>query len=420
MAQTGSHSDDRGARALEWIRALCHEPDRFAGGEGERRAAERLQDWMRGLGLADVRLQPVPARPRSGFSLALHAGVGLVGAFAGGLAGALLAGLAAWSLPREGARGAPLLSRLLRAGTSVNAVGRRGPETPGRRVVLSAHIDTAQAGAAFDPRLADLFARRSQERAREGAPPAGPLALPGALLWAAVAVAAVGWLGGGGALFGLARALVVLGLGLTVAVGLQWALSRPTPGANDNASAVAAMLLCAEQLLPVLPDARRYRRHFDAVRTFCLFIGYPRSGHSLVGSLLDAHPDWSRDDTCFVNFECVGGGQLHYVVSEGTHTKSLYPPRLIELARRLGEGGGFGAIAPVQLLAGTDGHVPAGRGYPALSLISLEANGVPRNYHRPEDLPEALDADLVVRAADFGAAVVRATLGGEAAPIHRA
>jgi hypothetical protein len=26
-------------------------------------------------------------------------------------------------------------------------------------------------------------------------------------------------------------------------------------------------------------------------RTICLFIGYPRSGHSLVGSLLDAHPD---------------------------------------------------------------------------------------------------------------------------------
>ncbi len=26
------------------------------------------------------------------------------------------------------------------------------------------------------------------------------------------------------------------------------------------------------------------------VRAFCLFIGYPRSGHSLVGSLIDAHP----------------------------------------------------------------------------------------------------------------------------------
>ncbi len=29
----------------------------------------------------------------------------------------------------------------------------------------------------------------------------------------------------------------------------------------------------------------------DAVRAFCLFIGYPRSGHSLIGALLDAHPD---------------------------------------------------------------------------------------------------------------------------------
>jgi hypothetical protein len=28
-----------------------------------------------------------------------------------------------------------------------------------------------------------------------------------------------------------------------------------------------------------------------SLQAFCLFIGYPRSGHSLVGSLLDAHPD---------------------------------------------------------------------------------------------------------------------------------
>lgn len=30
---------------------------------------------------------------------------------------------------------------------------------------------------------------------------------------------------------------------------------------------------------------------FDAVRTYCMFIGYPRSGHSIFGSMLDAHPD---------------------------------------------------------------------------------------------------------------------------------
>lgn len=33
----------------------------------------------------------------------------------------------------------------------------------------------------------------------------------------------------------------------------------------------------------------RQRARFDEVSTFCFFLGYPRSGHSLVGSLLNAH-----------------------------------------------------------------------------------------------------------------------------------
>jgi len=34
---------------------------------------------------------------------------------------------------------------------------------------------------------------------------------------------------------------------------------------------------------------RRYGKAFDRVERFCLFVGYPRSGHSLVGALLNAH-----------------------------------------------------------------------------------------------------------------------------------
>lgn len=36
---------------------------------------------------------------------------------------------------------------------------------------------------------------------------------------------------------------------------------------------------------------RRYRQEFAAVERFLLFIGYPRSGHSIVGALLNAHRD---------------------------------------------------------------------------------------------------------------------------------
>jgi hypothetical protein len=30
---------------------------------------------------------------------------------------------------------------------------------------------------------------------------------------------------------------------------------------------------------------------FNDIKTYCMFIGYPRSGHSVIGSLLDAHPN---------------------------------------------------------------------------------------------------------------------------------
>ncbi|GBD39617.1 hypothetical protein HRbin37_01900 [bacterium HR37] len=49
------------------------------------------------------------------------------------------------------------------------------------------------------------------------------------------------------------------------------------------------------ELLKVYPKSLyygfRYKDTFSDIETYCMFIGYPRSGHSLIGSLLDAHPD---------------------------------------------------------------------------------------------------------------------------------
>jgi len=42
--------------------------------------------------------------------------------------------------------------------------------------------------------------------------------------------------------------------------------------------------------LAATPGGWRHRSDFQRVRKFCLFVGHPRSGHSLIGSLLDAHP----------------------------------------------------------------------------------------------------------------------------------
>ncbi len=42
---------------------------------------------------------------------------------------------------------------------------------------------------------------------------------------------------------------------------------------------------------PSLAGGWRQSSRVDDIRTFCLFVGYPRSGHSLIGALLDAHPN---------------------------------------------------------------------------------------------------------------------------------
>lgn len=50
--------------------------------------------------------------------------------------------------------------------------------------------------------------------------------------------------------------------------------------------------------IQLFKDARYAKRRiaedpnrFDSVATYCMFIGYPRSSHSLMGSLIDAHPN---------------------------------------------------------------------------------------------------------------------------------
>ncbi len=394
---------EREQRAREWVRILSEIPARFAGSASERQGAEHIAGWMRELGLADVALNGAAAGPRSGFSLAFHAAVAGLGFWMGGLVGVALAVLAAASFRIEQTRATRVLSRWLPADESVNVIGRFGSTSPKRRVLLSAHIDTTQAGFLFRREVVERFARLQEYNS---GPPTSPLTLPNAILLLAVALTLGDWLGAHGFLFGLAKLVGGLGIVLNILIPLQWALSPATPGANDNASAVASMLTCAEELIQNLPAD---------VELWVAGTGAEEVGHGGMKHAL--RPDWPKDSTYCVNFECTGGGNLHVIHTEGMLTKVWYPPTMIELARRVAAAGKHGEITPVDLLAGTDGCIPAKLGYPTLSLISLEANGVPRNYHRVEDTIDGIDPKMLVRAGDFGAAVAAAALRGDAGVI---
>ena len=407
-AQGLEKSLDRQLRAFRWVRMLAELPGRLAGSEPERQAALRLEDALAELGFDDVERRPVPSRPRLGWTLGLHLGASGLGCWMGGGAGALLAGLAAFSFFREFRRGSPLLSWLLPAPSSVDVVARSGGERPLQRVVLSAHLDTAPAGRRFSETVARRFTPgATRNRGSEGPGP-GPLAAPEALLMTGAALALASWLGAGGLVMGLLRFAVVVALLGASALCLHWASSSASPAANDDASAMAAMLTCAEQLLASLPD-----------RAELIVVG---AGAGAVGSCgmhafcAETH-GWRRDSSFFVNFERVGGGELHWVRSEGTLARTTLPPLLVEVARRVAVSGAFGTVTPVDLQADTDGHVPARLGFPTVSLVALEADGNPRSDAGESDLPEALDLETLVRAADFGSAVARVALRGEAGPI---
>ncbi|MFV1977942.1 MAG: M28 family peptidase [Myxococcota bacterium] len=398
---------ERQMRAFHWVRLIAELPGRLAGSREEREAADRVEAWMREIGIEEISSQPVRGRLRPAWVAGLHLGLGAIACALGGALGVVVAGATAYSFSRELRARESLFSRWLPAAQSLNVIGRIGSNSPSQRVVLCAQLDARQPGWIFSEFLAGLNARRvdptpSSRAAR------GPAAVAEVLLWSAVAAVIARWLGASGFLLAAATMSAGIALAAGALFSLRQARAVRAPGANDNASGVAAMLTAAEQLLAILPRG---------VELWVVGSGAGGAGCSGMRAFVDEHRDWSPEHTLFINFKCVGGGALHYVRREGPLGDTAYFSQLMELARRVSASGLFGELTPVDWPEDTDGGVAVRGGFLALSLISLEAGGLPRNQRLASDLPASLDMATVICAADFGAAVARAALRGEAGPI---
>lgn len=66
-------------------------------------------------------------------------------------------------------------------------------------------------------------------------------------------------------------------------------MSTPRVLANRIVSRVTDRVGVRFNILRATLLSRGIKGQFNDVKSYCMFIGYPRSGHSLVGSLLDAH-----------------------------------------------------------------------------------------------------------------------------------
>ena len=74
--------------------------------------------------------------------------------------------------------------------------------------------------------------------------------------------------------------------------------SFTTPAAEDKSSSVKSFRPSSSlptSTFPSPPTSKKFtpltQKDVDGVEKFVFFIGYPRSGHSIIGSMMDAHPD---------------------------------------------------------------------------------------------------------------------------------
>lgn len=301
----------------------------------------------------------------------------------------LLGGLGAWALHRGRTGRAvglsalaggllffeqtmrPLLSELLPRSPSVNVVARR-PATRERRrtVVFTAHLDTQQAALPFHPRLVRGFRRTY-------------LLLVLSLVWGLIG-APLGRLGRMGARLALGN------IGLALGMMAHKERMPHVAGANDNASGVAVVLAAAQALQQGLP--------FTDV--WVVLTGCEETGSQGMQAFLEGY-EFDPDTTFFINCDTVGIGRVTAIATEGPLKRYHADAHLLALVRQVAAQANLPVAVGAYHLLPTDAEVAMQRGYRALSLMALDADGHLPNWHWLNDTisdiqPETLDTALAL------------------------
>ncbi|MBS1881152.1 MAG: M28 family peptidase [Actinobacteria bacterium] len=367
--------------------------ERPSASEGERIAAE----WVAGAFLeagAEARIEAVPAHGTYWWPLGIGAALGAAGALAAlrgrrGLGAALgtlgAAGIADEFPPRQ----RRLRRALLPTHTAYNVVCELGDPNAERTVVITAHHDSAHSGLVFHPALPELADRLGLIERTDTSPALMAPVLGGPLLAA---------LGAGTGIRALSRAGLALSAA-TIAAMAEIGLREVVPGANDNGTAVVALLELA----------RRFRAEPPAgVRVMLVSMGAEESFSEGAKGFGERHfASLPVESTFFLCLESVGSPHLLVLRGEGFLKMREYPPRALELIDSLAEELGIWLYPNLRLHNGTDGLEPLAAGYQTVALCSCTELKQAANYHWPNDRAENVDFDTVADAVRLSETAVR-------------
>jgi hypothetical protein len=354
--------------------------ERRSASDGERRAAE----WIRG----ELAALGVPARveeERAVGSLALPLGLLSAAGVLAALRARWLGPLAAAAIADDVSGGPHLFRKLLPHRTTYNVVGEAGDPGADETLVFVAHHDAAQGGHIYRPELQRLLADRFPDwYARQTTSPqmirlvaAGP---------ALAAIPALRKLG------------LVLSTGSALAF-LDIACHRVVPGANDNLTAVAALLELARALR---------ERPVEGVRVLLVSTGSEESSMEGMRGWVRRHRaalDPAR--TRIVVLETLGSPELILLEGEGMLWMTDYDAGLRDFLAGSAQDAGVPLRRGLRLGFASDALSALRAGLRVATVASCDEYKMPSNYHSQRDVPENVDYATVAAATRLAEAAVR-------------
>jgi Peptidase family M28 len=360
--------------------------------EGEREAAEWIAARLRELG-ADARIEEEPAHGGYWWPVGLPAAASALAGLSGRRALAAAVGAAATLAVLDDITGGRQAFRraALPTRTTFNVVAEAGDGDAGSALVIVAHHDAGHGGRVFDHSLADAVERRWPGFIGrfQTYPPIMWPTLGGPVLTAL------------GAVLGSRRlraAGVALGLG-TAAAMADIAAAPVSPGANDNLTAVAALLALAERLRdePV-----------DGLRVLLVSTGSEESFMEGMQAFGRRHfPSLPKDRTSFIALEMLGSPRLIVAEGEGMAWMNDYPDAAKEFVARCAEDVGVPLVRGLRTRAASDGLIPLRAGYPSVLISSVDQRNIPSHWHCDCDTIENVSFSTLRQAIAVCEAVIR-------------
>jgi acetylornithine deacetylase/succinyl-diaminopimelate desuccinylase-like protein len=373
----------------DWLRERIERP---SASDGERQAAEWLVAQFDELG-AEARIEAEDAHGTYWWPLGIGGGLGALAAVAAlrgrRLLGALLGAVGAAGMADDFPPGQRRLRRLLPRRTTYNVVCELGDPAAERTVVLIAHHDAAHSGLVFHPAIPELATRLGLTEKTDTSPPLMAPVVGGPVL------AVLGALSGRRL---LAKIGLFLGLG-SVAAMADIGLRKSVPAANDNGTAVVALLELARRFGAEPPQG---------IRVVLLSTGSEESFSEGIKAFGERHFDsLPRESTFFLCLETLGATHLLALRGEGFLKMRDYPPRALAFVERVAGELGIWLYPNLRTYNGTDGLESAAAGYETVALCSCTDHKQPGRYHWPNDTAENVDFSTLQRAIALSDALVR-------------